>query len=358
MKALAVIPKKKYSVRIINLDKPTINNDEVLVKVFQAGICRTDLEINQGLYGQVPENADYLIMGHESVGIVEFIGKNVQNLNVGDYVVRTVRRPCKDKCLNCVNDENDMCLTGNYTEMGIKGLHGIFVEYYKEKPKFLVKIPKEYKHLGVLLEPLSFAEKTVYQALKIQQRMHWQPKKALVLGAGPIGILTTKLLRYLGIETYTAARSKKGNLKSRIVEELGAHYLSTTERPLEELLKGDNLDLVIEATGNASIVYDALKLLGINGVLCLTSVTGDDQRIEMPISQINLSMVLGNKVIVGIVNANIEDYKRGVIHFSDFENKWPGLMKRLITKKIHLNNYKEGFKKERDDIKTVISFEA
>lgn len=356
MKALTIKPKEKSNTQIIDLDKPILNEDEILVKVLQAGICRTDVEIYQGLYGETPDDDDYLIMGHESLGVVESIGHKVSDFDIGDYVVRTVRRPCKDGCVNCLNEENDMCLTGNYIETGIKGLHGIMVEFYKDKPDYLVKVPEEHQSVGVLLEPLSFAEKAVSQSLKIQRRMHWSPKNALVLGSGPIGLLATMILRSKEIETYTAARSKKSNHKSKIVEETGAHYLSTSETSLEEEFSDKNLDLIVEATGDARAVYDAINILGTNGILCLTSITGDDQKIDFPLSRVNLDLVLGNKAIVGVVNSNVEDYRKGVGYFADFERRWPDLTESLITKRIPIEKYKVGFEGDRQDIKTVIDF--
>jgi glucose 1-dehydrogenase len=354
MKALTIIPKKVGSNKIRYIEKPKVERGQVLVNVLQAGICRTDIEINEGLYGEAPKNSDYLIMGHESIGIVDTVNEEVTCLQKGDHVVRTVRRPCIDDCLNCLSGDNDMCLTGNYTESGIKSLHGIMTQTYIDTPNYLVKVPEKHKDVGVLLEPLSFVEKTVHQAYKAQERMRWDPKNALVLGSGPIGLLATMILRDKGLTTTTVARTKKGNLKSEIVETLDGEYLSTEEKPLEELAKEKtNYDIIIEATGNSKLVYNAMNLLGTNGVLCLTSITGDEKTIDFPISKLNLEFVLGNKLMIGVVNANKKDFERGVKRFDSFENKWPGLTKNLITKKIPLEKYSEGFSNTYG-IKTVL----
>lgn len=358
MKALTIIPKKIGSTRIIDIEKPKIEVDEVLVKVLQTGICRTDIEIYQGLYGEAPPESEYLVMGHESIGVVALTGKNVSSFRKGDFVVRTVRRPCQDGCKNCSGGENDMCLTGNYKEIGIKGFHGVIAEYYKEKPEFLVKVPKKFRDFGVLLEPLSFAEKTIYQAIKVQERMAWEPKNALILGSGTIGLLLTMILKDMGIETTTAARSIKGSIKSEIVKELDGVYVGTSGKPLEEMLdKKRKYNIVIEASGNAKMAYEAMEFISNNGILCLTSITGDNQIIDFPISHLNLEFVLGNKVLVGVVNANIRDYHRGVKRFHDLEKKWPGIVGKLITDRIPLERYREGFSEGRQGIKTVVYFE-
>ncbi len=203
MKAVAVTPGKAGSVRIIDLPKPNPTGAQALLRVHKIGIDGTDLEINQGSYGEAPSGSDYLISGHECLAAVEEVPKNSAGIEKGDLVVPTVRRP--DDCLNCRNGESDMCLTGQYKEHGIKGLHGFCSEYSVSDLNFLVRIPKKLTNLAVLLEPMSVAEKAVLQSFKIQERMIWKPKRALVLGAGPLGLLTTILLRTKGLDVTTIA---------------------------------------------------------------------------------------------------------------------------------------------------------
>jgi len=358
MKAIAVYPGKKDSLHLRTIRKPRINKDQVLVKSLYAGVCGTDIEINQGLYGTAPKGEDYLILGHESVGIVEKVGNNVSKLKEGDYVVRTVRRPCNDKeCLNCKNDSNDMCITGNYVESGIKKLHGVMAEYFIDSPEFLLTVPEEYKEVAVLLEPLSVVEKATREAFLIQNRLNWNPQKALVVGAGSIGLLEAMTLRNKGLETFVFAKSLKGNLKSKIVKEMGAEYISSQEKTLFELKEEiGNIDLIVEASGNSEMVFQAMDILGNNGVLALTSVTPDNNKLIIPSDKINFNFVLGNKTLFGSVNANYFDYIKGVQEFIAFNNKWPNLIEKLITKKVELKDFKEAFIKERDDIKSVIKF--
>lgn len=351
MKAITIKPQVKGSIELREAKKPEPKDEyEVLVKVLEAGICRTDLEIYNGLYGEAPEGEDHLIMGHESIGIVESAGLQAK-LEPGDYIARTVRRPCPSRCYPCGIGSQDFCRTGNYTETGIKGLHGTMAEYYTDRAEFLVKIPTEYKDIGVLMEPLSFAEKAVNQAFVIQKRLNILPTKAMILGAGPIGLLEAMILRNRGVNTYIAARSKPGNLKSRIAERIGAKYISTQETNLKETGK---FDIVIESTGSTDRIKDSFELLGTNGVLCLTSITAGNTQTNITLEQINMDFVLGNKAMVGAVNANINDYKRGIRDIEFFEKRWPGAMASLITRRVSLDNYKEAFEKRPDDIKTLI----
>ncbi len=140
MKAIAATPRKKKSARLVEVPVPSVGDDEVLVRVRLCGLDGTDREIDEGLYGDPPEGEDFLVIGHESLGVVVEVGAKVRDLRPGDRVVATVRRP--DSCLNCREGEYDMCLGGDYTERGIKGRHGYLSEFYVEEEKFLVKVPK------------------------------------------------------------------------------------------------------------------------------------------------------------------------------------------------------------------------
>jgi threonine dehydrogenase-like Zn-dependent dehydrogenase len=90
-------------------------------------------------------------------------------------------------------------------------------------------------------------------------------------------------------------------------------------------------DLIFEATGFAPIVFDAMQALGKNGVLVLSSVTGGDHRVEVPADKINLGFVLGNKVMVGTVNANREYFEMGVKDMAQAEAQYAGWLSRLLT---------------------------
>ncbi len=368
MRAIAVYPGKAGTAHLREVDKTAISDSEILMRSLCAGICGTDLEINQGLYGTAPEGCDYLIMGHESIGVVEEIGDKVENLYgtwifpklaVGDYVVRTVRRPC-GKCDNCSQRMNDACSTGYYTESGIKGIHGVMADYYKDSPEYLVLVPPEHKDVAVLLEPLSVVMKATRLAFRIhndKSREQMKNRKSLVIGAGPIGLLEAMILRSLNMETYVVARSPKGNVKSGIVEEIGGTYISSSEEPLNDLRKRvGGFDFIFEASGSSDMAFQAMRSLGMNGILCLTSITGGNKYKNVPADKMNLDFVLGNKCVFGTVNANYEDYSDGIKFFEMFEKHWPGLAGKLITKRLPVERFKEGFEKSREDIKTVIDF--
>jgi threonine dehydrogenase-like Zn-dependent dehydrogenase len=350
MKAISVFPGKADTVHLAELAKPSVdevpNGRGVLVKVIRVGVDGTDKEINAAEYGAAPPGYDFLIIGHEGFGRVEAVGPNVTELRTGDYVVATVRRP--GKSIYDLIGTNDMTTDDTYYERGINLRHGYLTEYYVDDAEFVVKVPQGLKHVGVLLEPTTVVEKGIYQAYEIQRRLKvWKPRKAAVMGAGTIGLLATMVLRLRGLDVTTFARTQRPYLNANLIEELGARYVSTKDVSIADGAKQFGpFDLVLEATGNSTVVFDAMQALAKNGVLVLTSVTGGDRKIEVPADRINLDFVLGNKVMVGSVNANREYFELGVRDMSQAELEYPGWLNKLLTDPVKgLENYQELFSK-------------
>jgi threonine dehydrogenase-like Zn-dependent dehydrogenase len=350
MKAISVFPGKPNSVHIADMPKPSLdqvpNGRGVLVKVLRVGVDGTDKEINAAEYGAAPPGFDYLVIGHEGFGQVEAVGPNVTELKSGDYVVATVRRP--GHSIYDLIGTNDMTTDDTYYERGINLRHGYLTEYYVDDAEFIVKVPQGLKHVGVLLEPTTVVEKGIHQAYEIQRRLKvWRPRKAAVMGAGTIGLLATLVLRLKGLDVTTFARSTKPYLNADLIEELGARYVSTKEKSILNGAKEYGpFDLVFEGTGNSGVVFDSMQALGKNGVLVLASVTGGDRMIEIPADRINLEFVLGNKVMVGTVNANREYFEMGVGDMAQAEAEYPGWLSKLLTDPVKgLENYTELFKK-------------
>jgi threonine dehydrogenase-like Zn-dependent dehydrogenase len=145
----------------------------------------------------------------------------------------------------------------------------------------------------------------------------------------------------------TFGRTPKPYLNSDLIEELGARYLSTKDIAITDAAKEYGpFDIVFEGTGNSSVVFDSMQALGKNGVLVLASVTGGDKMIQIPADRINLGFVLGNKVMVGTVNANREYFEMGVGDMAQAEAEYPGWLSKLLTDPVKgLENYSELFSK-------------
>lgn len=335
MQAVAVIPGTPNSMHLRRVPRPDVDDIAdgrgVLVRVLRVGVDGTDKEINAAEYGNAPPGDDYLIIGHESFGIVERVGKNVTEVAPGDYVVASVRRPGSS-----VYDRvglQDMTTDDTYFERGINLRHGFLAEYFADSADYLVKVPSELRTAGVLMEPTSVAEKAIGQAFEIQRRLRvWRPRRALVLGSGTLGLMASAILRQRGLEVVTMGRNVRPYRNAELLDELGVTYRSTAEVSVREAAaQFGPFDLILEGTGFSPLVFEAMDALGKNGVLVMVSVTGGERTVEVPADRINQGFVLGNKVAVGSVNASLADFERGVQDLSQLELSHPGWLARLLT---------------------------
>jgi threonine dehydrogenase-like Zn-dependent dehydrogenase len=345
-----VTPGVKNSIKLAQIGAPVPTASQALLRVREIGVCGTDMDLNQGFYGEAPPGSSYLVTGHESLSTVESIPKNNQGISRGDLVVPTVRRP--DDCINCQHGESDMCLTGNYREHGIKRLHGFGSDFAVSDVDFLVKVPSKLADVAVLLEPMSVAEKGVYQAFKIQERMLWKPKRVLILGAGPVGLLTTYLLRLKGLEVVVTATRAKDSAKARLAQRAGAVYVNTTEQPLQSLGK---FDLIMEETGSAQVAMQATSMLNTNGIMCFLGIYSSTTAPE-DIGEFYKDVVLGNKTFFGSVNANISYFRMGLRDFAEIENRFDGILRDTISVRISPEEFQKAYSQNKDNIKTVIRF--
>lgn len=343
MRAMAVWPERKET-GIVEHPEPAIASPTaVRVRMLEVGVCGTDAEICSFLYGVPAEGSEYLIPGHEALGEVEEIGAGVSRFKPGDLVVPSVRRPCPDPdCPACRSGQQDFCVTGDYTERGIKGAHGFLTERVVEEEAYLFRVPDALREVGVLTEPLTVAEKALRQYLAAQRRLPWTGDlddaallagtRAVVLGAGPVGILGCMLLLHRGCRVWVYSRSRKPNPKAALVESVGAEYVSSEEVPFAEFAASiGGVDLVYEATGASALAFEVLGHLGPNGVLVLTGVPPGGRRADLPTDDLMKRMVLGNQLLLGTVNANAADFEAAIRDLEGFFAAWPEAVRGIIT---------------------------
>jgi glucose 1-dehydrogenase len=364
VKAVAVRPGTPNSVHLAELDPPRLGDVPdgrgVLIRTLKVGVDATDREINDALYGNAPPGYDFLVLGHEVFGVVEEVGPSVTHVVPGDYVTCTVRRPggsIYDKI-----GRSDITSEETYYERGINLLHGYLTERFVDDAEFVVRMPVGLKHLHVLAEPMSCAAKAVEQAYEAQKRLQvWEPRRAFVTGAGQIGLLTTLVLRLRGLEVFTCARSpRQGNLKAEIAEGFGATYVSTRETSLADLAaRVGKPDLIVEATGSSAVAFQTMEIVGHNGAVVWTSITGGQGMHEVPSDHVNLHWVLGNKLLLGSVNANYRHFESGIADLALGEVTFPGVVERILTNPVDgLDGYAEMMRllvEEKDALKVYVN---
>ncbi len=346
MIALTVLPRTKGSLQLDVVPEPVAGEGEALVQTHSIGVCGTDREIVAGAYGSAPPGSDRLILGHESLGrILE--APTGQGFSPGDWVVAMVRHPDPVPCRSCAVGEWDMCRNGRYTEHGIKGLNGFGRERYRANLDRLVKVNPRLGELGVLLEPASVVAKAWEQAERIGQRAHWTPRRVLVTGAGPIGLLAALLGVQRGLEVCVLDQVTQGP-KPGLVRSLGAHY---TSGAVSEA--GGDWDLIFECTGVAALITDAVLAVAADGIVCLTGVSTGGRTLQVDVGAMNREVVLENNVVFGSVSANRRHYEQAAQALAQADLGW---LTQLISRRVPVSSFAEAFAQGDGDVKTVITF--
>jgi threonine dehydrogenase-like Zn-dependent dehydrogenase len=331
MQALALEPGQVGSARVIDFPAPKPASDEVVVRVLEVGVCGTDREICAGHLGSAPQGESLLVLGHELLGVVERGGSGFQS---GQLVSASVRRSC-GACLACLGDEPEACFTGAYLDRGITGFHGFAAELVCESASNLFSVPAKLGRLGVLIEPTAVCERALRQACIIGNRQAWELRRALVLGAGPIGCLTAALLRLAEIDVVVAAAEERVDF----VDLVGASYLQLIAQSMLDELGG--FDLVVEAAGDAELLAASRGLLRRGGVACLIGLDGRAGEVQLLRSLLGIETVLENRVLFGSVSAGHNDYLAAAIELVESQERWPEALDLLIGLRVSVDDYAE-----------------
>ena len=355
--------------KIVDHPEPRLEGDtDVLVEMLDVGVCGTDREIARFEYGSPPPGSPYLVIGHESLARVLDVGRAVTRVRPGDLVVTMVRRPCgHPECRACSRDRQDFCFTGDFTERGIKGRHGFMTERVVDDQRFMHVVPGQLREVGVLVEPLTIAEKALIQVWDVQERLPWTAagvaagsghgEKAVVLGAGPVGLLGALALLVRGFETWVYSLEPSDDPKARWVEAVGARFVSAASTTLAQMAEEiGSIDLIYEATGAAGVAFRALDVLGVNGVFVFTGVPGRKGPIELDTGALMRRLVLENQLVFGTVNAGADAFLAAIDDLARFHARWPQQLRALITRRYPPDTAPALLSGASSDIKAVVSF--
>jgi threonine dehydrogenase-like Zn-dependent dehydrogenase len=360
MKAVAAFFSERR-VGLVDHPEPEITGPrQVKLRMLMAGICGTDREIASFAYGAPPPGCKYLILGHEGVGEVVEVGEGVKEFNVGDLAVPTVRRPCPHgHCGPCQAGRQDFCVTGRFTERGIMGEHGIMAEYAVDHERHMVKVLPAIRDVAVLTEPLTVAEKAMEQAHAMLGRMPGgrkaaRGKAAVVIGAGPVGLLGAMKLVDSGYRTLVYSKTFEGSPAKAIAAAMGADFVDASEHAPAALgeMAGE-IGLIYEAAGAAKATFEVLAELGVNGVCVLTGIPAPGAPVEVDAVRIMRNMVLKNQALAGTVNAGHAAYAEAARDLESFLRRFPEAVKALMTARVRLEDVPEALA-ARGGVKTVI----
>lgn len=371
MQAISVFPSER-AIRISEEPAPQLATDtQARMRVLDVGVCGTDREICAFEYGTPPSGSDHLVIGHESLLEVVEVGAAATRVKPGDYVVPMVRRPCLHAhCTACRAERQDFCFTGDFRERGIKEAHGFMTEEIVEEERYLNLVPRALRDLGVLVEPLTIAEKALIQLWDVQERLPWgcphEPglatghcRRALVLGAGPVGLLGAMALRAHDFETIVYARELAPNAKAEIAEKIGAAYVSSQQVAPEDLArKFGAIDVVYEAAGASKLAFDAMQAMGPNSVFVFTGVPGRKAPISVDTDKWMRDLVLKNQLVFGTVNAGRDAFEAAIRDVARFRALWPDAVSSLITGRFPIEAHRDLLLGKANGIKNVIQFAA
>ena len=343
MRAVTIAPGTRGSLRLEELPEPVCGPGQVLVQTLAVGVCGTDRELIEGHYGEAPVGQSRLVLGHESLGRV--LDPGTSDFTRGELVVGIVRHPDPEPCANCAAGEWDMCRNGRYTEHGIKGLNGFASQLFTIEARMLVKIEKDLGSVGVLLEPATVLAKAWEHIEHIGRRAKWTPRRVLVTGAGPVGLLGALMGVQRGLEVHLQDHNRN-EPKPALAKRLGVAY--HTSRPRLEF------DVEIECSGASGVIAEMLGAATPDRVVCLTGLSPGDHAQALKIAPFNQGMVLGNQVVFGSVNANRRHYEAGARALAAADKGW---LSELMTRKVSLDRWQEAYEKHPGDVKTVLVFE-
>ena len=384
MKAVAAFPEAK-EIKIIEHEEPRLSSPtEVKLRVLEVGVCGTDKEICAFEYGTPPTDSPYLLLGHESLSEVVETGEGVERLKPGDLVVASVRRPCPhETCVACRMGRQDFCFTGDFTERGIKGRHGYLTEFVVDDERYMNVVPAQLREVGVLVEPLTIAEKALTEVWHMQKRLPWwfvppdSPRpaaveaapppdesaggrewlyqRAVVLGAGPVGLLGAMALVVAGFDTYVYSREAATSERARLVESFGGKYISAETHAVEALAEQvGGIDLVYEAVGASALAFEVLKYLDTNGVFVFTGVPGRKSPVAVDTDMLMRNLVLRNQVAFGTVNAGRDAFEAAIRDLGIFHERWPQVTRSLITSRVPIEAHRDLLLGKAGGIKNVI----
>jgi threonine dehydrogenase-like Zn-dependent dehydrogenase len=380
MKAVAVFPEE-HALRLVEHREPAIlAPGDVVVRVLDVGFCGIDREIASYRTGTPPADSPYLILGHEALGEVVEVGSAVRRIRPGDLVVPTVRRPCRhETCRACRMGRPDFCLSGQYTQRGIKEAHGFLAERFSDDARWLQPVPRELRDVGVLTQPLALAETAIAELEQVQKRLPWAAlgetggsgKRAVVLGAGPVALLGTMALVVRGYKVTIYSRGGRSGRsghgdgdggrsgqagKAEFAESLGAQFVRAEEEKLDSLVdRTGRIDVMLEATGATPEALAAMEHLGRNGVYLMTGIPGRRGAFTLDAGHLLHGMVQRNQVIIGPAHPSAEAYRAAIQDLALFSRRWPGALARLISSRMTIDEAPAVFRKPAAGLKQVVA---
>ena len=341
---MTVVPGEPETAAVDEVADPARETDRLLVRGRLMGVCGTDREIAEGEYGEAPPGESELIIGHEGLGEVLEAPRGLGLSCRGSG--RRDRAPSRSGSVPSVRRRR----VGHVPQRPVRRArdrppHGYGSERWRVEPDFALRIPSQLGDLGVLLEPTSVLAKAWDQVDRISRRAFFLRGRALVTGAGPIGLLACLLGVQRGYEVHVIDLATEGP-KRDLVEALGAHYHVADAADIDA-----SVDVVIECTGLGAVGRSAAQRVVSGGIMCLTGIMNLEPQFDVDATTMNRNMVLRNAVLFGTVNAGRRHWEQAVDALATADPAW---LQAMITRRVPLTRWSEALDRRPHDIKVVV----
>lgn len=268
MKALVKsLPEKGLQIKEVSI--PPIADNEVLIKTRKGSICGTDLHIyNWDTWAQktIPTP---MVIGHEFMGEIAKVGKNVQNLHEGDRISGEGHLTC-GRCPPCRKGQKHLCM--NMLGLGVHR-HGCFAEYFNFPAENVFLLPKSIPDdVAAILDPFGNAVHTALSFPLVGEDV-------LITGAGPIGIMAAAVARKAGARNVVITDKKPYRLE--LAKKMGAtHAVDVTRQALKEIMHQAGIEfgftVGLEMSGSPQALRVMLETMQHGGHVALLGILPSD----------------------------------------------------------------------------------
>jgi len=319
---------------------PDVKEDEVLIKIKRIGICGSDIHVYHGLHPFTP----YPVMqGHEVSGVVEKIGKQVSEIEIGDKVTILPQIVC-GKCYPCTHEQYHIC--DNLKVMGFQA-PGAASEYFVARKEDIIKLPEELTYeQGAMIEPLAVACSALRKIDKLSL------KNVVVLGGGPIGNLVAQVAKARGANAVLLTEISE--FRREIAKKVGIDHVinplkTNLADKIEEVFGSQKADVICECVGLSETINDALNVARKGTTILLVGVYSEQPQIDLNIIQNNELTVKGTLMyqksdyldaiqLVYIKTVNLEPLMTHHYKFKDYDLAYKDLEKNSEnTMKVFIN---------------------
>lgn len=340
---------EKNDIQVIEVNKPTINENEILIKVKAAGICGTDLRIYRNGFAGINKSTPR-ILGHEFSGVIEEVGEKVSHYEKGMRVTASPNMGC-GKCKTCISNNGHLC--SNYKAIGVH-LDGAFAQY--------VKIPERAIQLGNVMEipdHISFKEASIVEPLAcvysgIEKCKVKMGDSVLVIGAGPIGIMHALFAKKLGASKVIVSNRSTNRLE--VIKHIDNTFItvpnSNLKEEIEKITDGKGVDVCIIACSSSEAQQLSLELMNVNGrINFFGGLPKGSEMVELNTNLIHYKQLL----VTGTTKASNKQFKKTL----DFISSGIIDVDKLITNEYEINDIKKAFDDAMNSngLKTLIVYD-